>query len=177
MTSSMPAGRDTIQEAHAQWVRHGWGEAADGMVLVTSVVRVHQLLMERIDAALRPLGLTFARYEVLRLLSFVKSGSLPMTRLGSLLQVHPTSVTSAVDRLVKQGYVERLRHPDDGRVVLASLTDEGREVVEQATIALNSDVFEKPGLEPGDVAGLTRLLAELRAGAGDHVSPHLTRPA
>ncbi len=158
-----------------QWVRHGWDEAADGMAMVTSVVRAHQLLMERIDGALRPLGLTFARYEVLRLLSFVREGAMPMTRLGSLLQVHPTSVTSAVDRLVKQGYAERLRHPDDGRVVLASLTDEGRAVVEGATVALNSEVFEKPGLSPERVKQLTGLLAELRAGAGDHVAPDLTR--
>ena len=91
--------RDPIREAHRQWVRHGWGDAADGMVMVTSLVRVQQLLMERIDAVLRPLELTFARYEVLRLLSFSSAGAMPMTRLGSLLQVHPTSVTSAVDRL------------------------------------------------------------------------------
>ena len=71
--------------------------------MVTSVVRVQQLLMEKIESVLRPLDLTFARYEILRLLSFVQSGSMPMTRLGSLLQVHPTSVTSAVERLVRQG--------------------------------------------------------------------------
>ena len=88
---------------------HGWVEAADGMAMVTSVVRVQQLLMERIDTVLRPLDLSFARYEVLRLLSFSSNGSLPMSRMGSLLQVHPTSVTSAVDRLERQGYVERLR--------------------------------------------------------------------
>ena len=32
--------RDPIREAHRQWVRHGWGESADGMVMVTSLVRV-----------------------------------------------------------------------------------------------------------------------------------------
>ena len=97
--------RDPIREAHRQWVQHGWSDAADGMVMVTSLVRAHQLLLERIDAVLRPLELTFARYEVLRLLSFSSAGAMPMTRLGSLLQVHPTSVTSAVDRLERQGWV------------------------------------------------------------------------
>ena len=62
-----------------------------------------------------------------------------MTRMGSLLQVHPTSVTSAVDRLEKQGYVERrARSEDDRRVVLASITDAGRDVVERATAGLNA---------------------------------------
>ncbi|WP_241153748.1 MarR family winged helix-turn-helix transcriptional regulator [Nocardioides pantholopis] len=166
----MTPDRDPIREAHAQWRRHGWDDAAAGMAMVTSVVRVQQLLMERIDAVLRPLGLTFARYEVLRLLSFVQSGSLPMTRLGSLLQVHPTSVTSAVERLVRQGYVERLRREDDRRVILASITDAGRAVVEEATRGLNAEVFESPGLPPDDVARLTELLGALRASAGDHVA-------
>lgn len=172
----MTADRDPIHEAHGQWVRHGWGDAADGMAMVTSVVRVQQLLMERIDSVLRPLDLTFARYEVLRLLSFVQSGSMPMTRLGSLLQVHPTSVTSAVERLVKQGYVERLRREDDRRVILAALTDEGRAVVERATLGLNTEVFEVPGLPTADVLRLTELLGEVREAAGDHVvSPATSR--
>jgi DNA-binding MarR family transcriptional regulator len=165
----VPSDRDPIREAHRQWVAHGWGEAADGMVMVTSLVRVHQLLLERIDAVLRPLSLTFARYEVLRLLSFTSTGAMPMTRMGSLLQVHPTSVTSAVDRLEKQGYVERLRSADDKRVVLASITPGGRAVVEKATDGLNTEVFERPGLADGPLDELTRLLGVLRADAGDTV--------
>ena len=165
----MPNDRDPIREAHRQWVAHGWSEAADGMVMVTSLVRVHQLLLERIDAVLRPLSLTFARYEVLRLLSFTSAGAMPMTRMGSLLQVHPTSVTSAVDRLENQGYVERLRSADDKRVVLASITPAGRAVVEKATDGLNTEVFERPGLDDGPLDELTRLLGVLRADAGDTV--------
>eukprot|EP01032_Pedospumella_encystans_P009400 gene9401-biopygen7846 len=38
------------------------------MAMVTSLVRVQQLVMERIEAVLRPLDLTFARYEILMLL-------------------------------------------------------------------------------------------------------------
>jgi len=161
--------RDPIREAHRQWVAHGWADAADGMAMVTSVVRVQQLLLERIDAVLRPLGLTFARYEVLRLLSFSSAGAMPMTRMGSLLQVHPTSVTSAVDRLEKQGYVARSRRDSDRRVVLAAITDAGRAVVDEATAGLNASVFESPGLSSAELADLTRLLGVLRAGAGDHV--------
>jgi DNA-binding MarR family transcriptional regulator len=163
------ADRDPIREAHRQWVAHGWAGAADGMAMVTSLVRVQQLLLERIDAVLRPLGLTFARYEVLRLLSFSSAGAMPMTRMGSLLQVHPTSVTSAVDRLEAQGFVSRSRRQADRRVVLATITEAGRTVVDEATAGLNSSVFEQPGLPASDLADLTRLLGLLRAGAGDRV--------
>jgi len=161
---------DPIREAHRQWVAHGWADAADGMAMVTSVVRVHQILMERIDAVLRPLDLSFARYEILRLLSFTRAGALPMARLGSLLQVHPTSVTSAVDRLERQGYVARSRGEQDRRVVLAAITSAGREAVETATVGLNTEIFEKPGLaEPARVSALRDLLDEVRASAGDTV--------
>lgn len=157
--------RDPIREARRQWIAHGWDAAADGMAMVTSLTRAHQLLSERIDAVLRPLGLTFARYEILQLLAFTRSGALPMTKLGSLLQVHPTSVTSAVDRLELQGYVARSRGEADKRVVLASLTPEGRAMVAKATDGLNAEVFEKPGIDA--VAELTSLLTDLRANHGD----------
>jgi DNA-binding MarR family transcriptional regulator len=160
---------DPIREARRQWVLHGWEDAADGMEMVTSIVRVHQLLMERIDAVLRPHDLTFARYEILRLLSFTRSGALPMTRLGSLLQVHPTSVTSAVDRLERQGFVRRARGEADKRVVLCAITETGRAVVEKTTDQLNDEIFADPGIGRGDVNDLTALLGRLRAGHGDQV--------
>lgn len=160
---------DPIAEAHRQWESHGWVDAADGMAMITSMTRAHQLMTDRVESFLRPLDLTFARFEILRLLAFSRSGAMPMTRLGSLLQVHAASVTSAVDRLEKQGFVERLRREQDRRVILASITESGRDVVELATKQLNAEVFENPGLSDDDVATLTNLLTALRASAGDVV--------
>ena len=158
---------DPIGEAKRQWLAHGWTDAADGMELVTSLVRVHQLLDERIDTVLRPLGLTFARFEVLRLLAFTRDGSMTMTRLGSLLQVHPASVTNAVDRLEAQGFATRERSDHDRRVVRASVTDAGREIVDRATQGLNKHVFSTLGLAETDVAALTSVLTVYRREAGD----------
>jgi DNA-binding MarR family transcriptional regulator len=141
------------------------------MAMVTSIARVHQLLSERIDAVLRPLDLTFARYEVLMVLSFTADGAMSMTRLGSLLQVHPSSVTSAVDRLQRQGFAQRRRSEADGRMILASITEAGRGVIDVATVQLNRDVFEKPGIPGQQVMDVTDILSAIRAGAGDHVEP------
>ena len=47
-----PRERDPIREAHRQWVRHGWADAADGMVMVTSLVRVQQLHAQAITLGL-----------------------------------------------------------------------------------------------------------------------------
>ena len=158
---------DPIEEADRQWRAHGWGDAAPGMGVVTSIMRAQQVLLARADAVLGTFGLTFARFEVLTLLSFTREGCLPMGKLGSRLQVHPASVTSAVDRLVGQGYVERVRGDADKRVVRAVLTEAGRESVEEATGALNREVFEAPGLPSQEVRELTDRLTSLRSGLGD----------
>src|ERR1700759_2367877 len=100
---SVPLGLDPMGGAPRHGVTRGWSDAADGMAAVTSVMRAPQLMLASIDAVLRPLGLTFARYELLMLLQFSRHGSLPLAVIGSRLQVHPTSVTSAVDRLERDG--------------------------------------------------------------------------
>jgi DNA-binding MarR family transcriptional regulator len=158
---------DPIAEAHRHWVAHGWGDAADGMALVTSVMRAQQILRGRVEEVLRPLELTFARYEVLMLLHFSRSGALPLVVIGSRLQVHPTSVTSVVDRLERQGLVERRAHPTDRRTKLAELSGDGRSLALEATERLNATVFAEPGLDGAQVGRLNDLLRVLRRNAGD----------
>lgn len=167
MARAKPLPFDPIQEAERQWEAHGWRAAAPGMAAVTSVVRAHQIFLSRIDAVLAPLALTFARYELLVLLSFTRRGSLPLGKLGARLQVHPASVTNAVDRLQAGGLVTRQPHPTDGRATLAVITPRGREVAEQATRALNEQVFSDVGLAPSDLAALVRVIKTLRQEAGD----------
>lgn len=165
MTQPLPF--DPIAEAHRQWVDHGWEDAADGMAVVTSLARAHQLMLGRVEEALRPFELSFARYELLMLLHFSRSGTLPLATVGSRLQVHPTSVTSAVVRLEQQGLVRRVPHPHDRRAKLAELTPDGRDRVLRATQVLNATVFAAPGVPPDDGARLVEVLTALRRDAGD----------
>jgi DNA-binding MarR family transcriptional regulator len=137
------------------------------MAAVTSIVRAQQILLGRIDEQLRDLELTFARYELLVLLHFSREGRLPLGVIGSRLQVHPTSVTSAVDRLERQGFVRRTPHPTDGRTRLAELTAVGRDRMLEATDRLNRTVFADPGLPPDEVGELVTVLRSLRHAAGD----------
>ena len=121
-----PLPVDPIAEAKRQWTAHGWTDAAPGMSAVTSIIRAQQLMLARIDAALKPFGLSFARYEMLRLLGFTREGRMPMASAIARLQVHPTSVTNTVDRLVRDGLVECEPHPGDGRAAMLVLTASGR---------------------------------------------------
>jgi DNA-binding MarR family transcriptional regulator len=159
--------RDPIAEARRNWEEHGWADVAASMAAITAVMRTQQILLARIETTLKPFGLTIARYELLALLSFSRKGSLPMKKASALLQVHPTSVTNAVDRLERAGLVARSPHPTDGRTTLIALTGEGRSLARRSTAALNSEVFSDPGFSPGDVDLLIRILGDFRRNAGD----------
>lgn len=158
--------RDPIDVAAENWTARGWADAADGMAVVTSVMRVQQIVLSDVERQLKPLGLTFARYEVLMLLRFSRRGSLPVGKVGERLQVHPASVTNAVDRLENGGLVRRLRHPDDGRSVLVEITPAGIERAERATTALNT-VFSSLPISPAETRQLYALLKVVRRNSGD----------
>ena len=156
---------DPIEEAARQWSTH-WGEMPR-MRAVTSLMRVHQLVLTELDELLRPLGLTFARYEVLVLLSFSRRGALPLGKIGERLQVHATSVTPLVQRLEAAELITRTRHPEDGRAVLASITPKGRMVMDRATDVIVSARFGLGALTEADCDQLTGLLTQPRQAAGD----------
>ena len=156
---------DPIDEAARQWGNH-WGRVP-AMHAVTSLMRAHQLVIGRLDAILKPHGLTFARYEALVLLVFSSRGSLPLGKMGERLQVHPTSVTSIVRRLESAGLVVRTPHPEDGRAVLAEITDAGRALVEVATQDLVESDFALESLGDEQLRELSALLAPIRQAAGD----------
>ena len=163
MPSKLPF--DPIDEAARQWGRR-W-EAVPQMHAVTSLMRVQQILLAQLDEILKPHGLTFARDEALVLLVFSREGALPLGKMGERLQVHATSVTSLVDRLETAGLVVRRRHPDDGRAVLAEITDEGRALVEKATADLVEARFALTALDEDQLAQLSDLLRPVRRDAGD----------
>jgi DNA-binding MarR family transcriptional regulator len=159
---------DPIAEARRQWETHGWEQAAPGMAAATTVVRVHQILDARIEEALRPFGLTFARFEILRLLGFTRRGRLPMGKISDRLQVHPASVTSAVKRLERDRLIRRVGDTEDSRVVLAEILPSGIEVLTGATVAIN-EVFETLGASAHELDLVVDVLNRIRERAGDPV--------
>ncbi|HET6870237.1 MAG TPA: MarR family transcriptional regulator [Solirubrobacteraceae bacterium] len=166
---SSPLGFDPIEEAGRQW-RKRWGAAATvPMMTVTSVMRVQQIWLARLNETLAPFELTFARYEALMLLFLSRAGSLPMGKIGARLQVHPTSVTNLIDGLEKLGYAERTPHPEDRRTTLAAITARGREVAHAATEALNESRFGTQPLRPSELRSLTDVLTRARREAGDFI--------
>jgi DNA-binding MarR family transcriptional regulator len=165
MASREPLPFDPIMRAAALWdERIG---PARTMAAVTSVMRVQQILLSAVDGALRPHGLTFARYEALVLLTFSRTGRLPMRVMGERLQLHPTSVTNIVDRLQADGLVRRIPHPTDRRATLVEITERGSALLEDATKSVTAIEFGMSGLSAEQESQLTELLGKVRRAAGD----------
>ena len=161
---------DPIARAGDLW-RARWGEGSRSrpMVTATSIMRVQQLLITEFDAIAGRHGLTFARYEALVLLAFSRDGRLSMGRIGERLMVHPTSATNTIQRLVAQGFVERVPNPQDRRGAIAVITDTGRAAMEATTADLESADFGLGMLSPEEQDALFSLLRGVRVAAGDFV--------
>lgn len=159
---------DPIARARQLWQAR-WGEDApyDAMATATSIMRVQQRLLADLDAAVAPYGLTFARYEALVLLSFSRTGELPMSKVGERLMIHPTSATNIIQRLAADGLVERVPNPKDGRGTLARITPLGTQRMEEATGALHAIDFGLAGVSEREHGQLWRLLRGIRQRSGD----------
>ncbi|HEV8295939.1 MAG TPA: MarR family transcriptional regulator [Acidimicrobiales bacterium] len=138
---------DPIEEARRQWAEHGW-QGLEAMSAAATISRAHQVVLAQIDRAVKPFRLTFSRYEALVLLAFTRNGSLPLGKMAERLMVHSTSVTNTIDRLERDGYVRRVAHPRDRRLILAEITEDGRAIVKQATEVLAEIEFGIPALSP-----------------------------
>lgn len=167
--SDAPLSFDPIAEAGRQWAAR-WGEdTVAPMTAATSIMRVQQILLARLNAALEPFGLTFPRYEALMLLYLSRRGALPLGKMGARLQVHRTSVTNLVDGLERAGLAVRSPHPTDRRTTLATITERGREVAAEATETLNALRFGVDPLDEDALDALVETLERIRAGAGDFI--------
>jgi DNA-binding MarR family transcriptional regulator len=164
-----PLHIDPIAEARRHWTERWGEEPARPMAAVTSIMRAQQVLMARLNDLLRPHGLTFPRYEALMLLSFTRTGALPLGKIGERLQVHRTSVTNIVDKLEADGLVRRVPHAEDRRATLAEITGEGRATAAAATAELNAAAFGIDALGNDEQEAVTALLRALRVDAGDFV--------
>jgi DNA-binding MarR family transcriptional regulator len=165
---------DPIEEVRRQWRRRGL-PAPDAVRAVGSVMRAQQVLLYRLEELLAPLGLSFARYEALLLLHFSQHGSLPLSRMGERLLVHPTAVTHTVDRLERQELVRRMPHPTDRRTTLAEITEKGRAVAEEAMAALAAESFGLAGWKTPDLRTLNALMKRIRREQGDFVEDEEVR--
>jgi DNA-binding MarR family transcriptional regulator len=91
-----------------------------------SVLRVHAAVVPRLERELAAVGMPLSWYDVLLELNSAPDHRLRMTELGAKAVLSRERVSRVVDELERAGLVRRERNPDDGRSLLAVVTDEGR---------------------------------------------------
>jgi len=84
---------------------------------------VRTRMLQEMDAALHPRGLTGAQFTILRRIA--ENSAHTAADLCRLLQYDTGSMTRMLDRLEEKGVIARERCPDDRRVVNIHLTASG----------------------------------------------------
>ena len=89
------------------------------------------LLLDRLDDDLRrEFDLSLTEYEILVRLS-ERDGQMRMAQLADALAHSRSRVTHTITRMERSGLVRRSTSPEDGRGIIAALTDEGRQLLER----------------------------------------------
>ncbi|HZR91384.1 MAG TPA: MarR family transcriptional regulator [Gaiellaceae bacterium] len=132
------------------------------------------LIRQRVDATDSggPSSLTATQQLALTLIE--DEGPLRLHPLAERLNTSDATATRAVDTLEQAGLVRRLRDPDDGRGVLVSTTQRGRDAVAARRRHLIGTLEEGvSGLTAHDAVRLAQLLGELNRLLDDHGLPLL----
>lgn len=164
--TSPPVKRDLLEEARKVWDRFSW-PGTDEMIAATAIIRGQQVIVSRMDAILRPRGLSYSRFELLIILYASRAGQLPLGKVSQRLLIHPTSVTGLVDRLEKDGMVAREPNARDRRGVIARITDKGRAIVEELAPELGRQRFGFHNISAAEIKLVTIAIDPIRRSAGD----------
>lgn len=130
----------------------------------TGMVSLMLLLPGRLEAPLQQeAGLTLFDYLVLSHVSETPGRSIRMSELAHLANGSLSRLSNVVKRFEQRGWMVRSPDPDDGRYTIASLTDEGYEVVVAAAPTHLRTVrqFVLDPLTATDRQALTRIAAKL----------------
>lgn len=100
--------------------------SSDRVTAWAAVLRVHAAVLPRLERELAAVGMPLSWYDVLLELNSAPDRRLRMTELGARAVLSRERISRVVDELERAGLVRRDRNPDDGRSLLAVISDDGR---------------------------------------------------
>ncbi|MFK0569571.1 MarR family winged helix-turn-helix transcriptional regulator [Endozoicomonas sp.] len=112
------------------------------------------------EVASRFMQLSFNEYDYLQTVQQLEQARL--SDIASMMRVSKPSASNMISKLERRGLLKRAASPDDGRVVLVSLSDEGKTLM-----ALDNEIFDrftqriKQQMKPADYQTLEHLLAQM----------------
>lgn len=134
-------------------------------------LEAHRRVTDVLEAELREReDLPLAWYDVLVQLSESPTRSLRMQELADAVLLSKSGLTRLVDRMQDASLVERAPCDDDGRGIMAVLTDAGQARLREAAATHVTGVREHFAdvLRPGEAAILAQALSRIAASAGRH---------
>lgn len=135
------------------------------VAIIFELLETASAIERRLDRAVATIkGVSFSEYRLLAALQEHPRATASRVDLAAAVGLTPSGVTRSLKPLEKRGLVVTARGERDARQALASLTDHGRELVDDAT-GLIEDIIV--GLTESIVAGrdadsVLALLKELR---------------
>lgn len=106
----------------------GSAEEISTLNVFIKLMRASESINSRLSRHLSDNNLTVTQFGTLEVLLHL--GSLNQKEIGEKLLKSGGNITMVIDNLEKRGFVNRDTDPHDGRAVIISLTDEGREFIE-----------------------------------------------
>ncbi len=156
-------GKDEISGIIEQWAQERPDLDPSGFAIVGRILVLSDHLRKRVGEALAPVGLNLWAFDVLATLR--RQGPpycLTPTELSAATMLTTGAMTNRLDHLEEAGLVRRQPNPEDRRGVLVLLTDQGRELVDQAvTLRFAEAADAVTGLKPEERAELARMLSAL----------------
>ena len=114
----------------------GSGTAADRSALADQIIAEFRAFFRELRCLgsdrMRRGGMSSAHFHLLSMLD--RHGQMAMGRIADVLDVSLSNASGLIDRLAERGLVERVRVPDDRRVVLVELTPDGRRTLAETEV-------------------------------------------
>lgn len=124
-----------------------------------SLLRTSRRLRRRLNSLFEAYGLTGSQFGILARIPY---SGITLTQLAQTAWVDPGNTSGIVERLVREGWVNRVRSSEDRRVVIITLSEKGRQVLEEIEPKHRAAVKElMSGLSREETAELGRLLEKI----------------
>ena len=97
--------------------------------VLMAIVRISEQFKKDSSAIFADYGLTFAQYNVLRVLDASENGENTITNVSKIMLVSGANMTGIAKRMEKNGFLIRKGHSKDERITLLEITPKGKQTL------------------------------------------------
>ena len=108
--------------------------------LVENIMTSGFLMYKRLSNGIKSPGIPRNQFELLYSIS-LENGK-PMKHFGDKLMISKPNLTVMADRLIDQGFVERIFNPEDRRVIILSVTKKGEEFLNDQVEKIKQEMLK-----------------------------------